>query len=380
MANTITDLIPDAYQGIDIVAREISGLIPAVTLNASAESAGKDDSIIIPKTQSQSAAAITPAVSAPDTGDQTIGNSSFSIDKAYQVPIRWEGEQKKSYMRNGTMTSTFADQVAQAARTLVNLIEADIAAEYYKASRAYGTAGTTPFATDLSAMAQIRKILIDNGAPQSDLQCVVNTTAGASLRSLVQLTNVNNAGSSATLRDGVLLPVSGFDLRESSQIKAHTKGTATGFDANGGEPVGETTIVVDGSDSGTILAGDVVTWVGDDNKYLVQSATASGAATGNITIAEPGMVEALATTVEGTIGSSYAANMAFHRSAIQLATRIPAGADDDMADDRVIITDPLTGISFELARYKQYRQVHYELGIAWGTVLNKPEFAALLLG
>ena len=49
------------------------------------------------------------------------------------------------------------------------------------------------------------------------------------------------------------------------------------------------------------------------------------------------------------------------------ATRLPAMPEEgDMADDTFIITDPRSGLSFELALYKQYKRVKYELGIAWG--------------
>ena len=35
-ANTLTGLIPDLFQSMDIVARELAGMIPSVTMNASA--------------------------------------------------------------------------------------------------------------------------------------------------------------------------------------------------------------------------------------------------------------------------------------------------------------------------------------------------------
>lgn len=381
MANTLTGLIPDLYQALDIVSRELTGFIPSVALNAEASAAGKDQTIRIPVAGSYAAADITPGVNAPDTGDQTIDYADITISKSRAVPIRWNGEEQKSYAHNGQMVSTFALQSAQAMRTLVNEIETLIAQKYINASRAYGTAGTTPFASSLVDAAQAKKILDDNGAPEGDRHIILNTTAGVNLRTLTHLTQANAAGSDDPLRQGVLLPIFGMDIRESAQIQSHTKGTATGFDAAGGEPAGETTIAVDGNDSGTILAGDVVTWVGDTNKYIVQSATASGAASGNIVISKPGLIDALATTVEGALGDSYTANMFFHRNALQLVTRAPAMPEGgDAADDVTIITDPRTGLSFQVAVYKQYKQVHYEIGIAFGAAVIKPEHVGILLG
>lgn len=382
MANTLTGLTNQIYDGIDLVSRELTGAISACSINGNGDRVGKDQVIRIPITQAQSAVDITPGVNAPDSGDQQVDYADITISKSRMVPIRWNGEESKSYQTStGLLGNTFSDQVAQAVRTLVNEIEIDLLAEYYKSSRAYGTAGTTPFGSSLEDAAQIKKILDDNGAPPSDRHLIIDTSAGVKLRTLANLNQTNTAGTDSTLRSGVLLPLFGLDVRESAQIASHTKGTATGFDANGGEPAGETTILVDGSDSGTILAGDVLSWVGDDNKYLVQSATASGAASGNIVIAKPGLRLALADAVEGSLGDSYVANMAFHRQALQLVTRAPAMPEGgDMADDKMMVTDPKTGLTFEIAVYRQYKQVHYEVGIAWGVSLVKPEHAAILLG
>ncbi|MFX6330770.1 P22 phage major capsid protein family protein, partial [Acinetobacter baumannii] len=81
----------------------------------------------------------------------------------------------------------------QAMRTLVNEMETDLANLFAGASRATGTAGTTPFASTLTDTAQARRILSDNGAPLSDLQLVIDTAAGASMRTLTQLTKANEA-------------------------------------------------------------------------------------------------------------------------------------------------------------------------------------------
>ena len=51
-----------------------------------------------------------------------------------------------------------------------------------------------------------------------------------------------------------------------------------------------------------------------------------------------------------------------------------------MASDRIVVTDPFSGLSFDVATYLQYRQVQFEVSAAWGVKGIKPAHAAILLG
>jgi len=275
-------------------------------------------------------------------------------------------------------------QIEQALRTLVNEMEADLAALHIYASRAYGTAATTPFATNLSDPAQLRKILSDNGAPLSNLQLVIDTTAGAAMRTLAQLTKANEANDATMLRQGVLLDVHGFAIRESAQIKqAVTVGTGASATTNtAGYAIGATTVTLASAGTGTFIAGDVVTFAGDTSKYLLVSGDADVSGGGTIVLQAPGLRKALAASaVAITMVAAAARNMAFSRNAIAMATRAPALPDDgDMALDRTMLVDPRSGIAFELSLYPQYRQMQYELAACWGQGVMKEEHLVLLLG
>ena len=380
MANTITNLVPDLYEALDTVSRELVGFVPSVTMDSGVERAAKGQTVRSHVTPASTAADITPAQLAPNTGDQIIGNKSMTISKARAVPVRWNGIEQRGLNTGPGYRNILRDQFAQAMRTLANEMEADLWAEAYAtASRAYGTAGTTPFASDLSDTAQVRKILMDNGAPTSDMQMVIDTTAGAKMRTLTQLTKANEAADASLLRQGVLLDVHGMQIRESAQVGTHTKGTGTAYTTDtAGYAVGDTAITLI-TGSGTVVAGDVVTFAGDTNKYVVESGVA---APGVITLAAPGLRQAIPTSATAmTIGNDYTGNVGFSKSAIVLATRIPERPEEgDSAMDVEIITDPRSGLSFEVALYKEYRQVHYEISASWGVKNFKPAHTALLLG
>lgn len=384
MANTLTNLIPTIYAAKDIILRELTGLIPAVTLDASGEMAAKDQTIRYPVVPALSAADISPAATGPDPSATTQGSDTMTISKSRSATFFWEAEEQKGL--GGMYEVILRDQFVQAMRTLVNEVEVDLAALYVYASRAYGTGGTTPFdsTNKISFMAQLFKILADNGAPVNDLQLVINTTAGAALKSLTELWKANESGDAALLRRGTLLDLMGFQVRESAQIKTHTGGTESGYlvDLTAGYAVDTKTFHVD-TGTGTILAGDILTNTKtnrDSNKYVVKTGFA-GDGDGDVVLANPGIRVAWVNNDPVSCVASYAANLAFSRSAIHLMMRQPAMPEGgDAADEVMSVTDSQTGITFQIAMYRQRRRVAYEVGLAWGVKAVKPEAIAILLG
>jgi hypothetical protein len=363
-------------------------MIPAVSRNSSAERAAVNETILIPIAPATTLADTTPGVTAPNTGDQTVGNVSMTISKSKHAPIRWNGEEQRGLLNAGSYQGVLVNQFAQAFRALVNQIEIDLwTTGYQGASRAYGTAGTAPFGTagDLSDIAQVRKILDDNGAPQLDLQLALGSAAIANLRGKQNvLFKVNEAGTDALLREGILGRLEGADIRNSNGIQAVVKGTGASYTTNtAGYAVGATVITLI-TGTGTILAGDTVTFAGDTNRYVV---AVGAAAAGPITLAAPGLLVAIPTSATAmTVGGNNTPNLAFSRSAIQLITRAPAmpigpdGKAMDMADDVMSLTDPKSGIVFDVAVYRQFMQLVYHVRLAWGYQAIKSNHIAVLLG
>lgn len=378
MSNTLTNLIPDIYAAMDVVSRELTGFIPSVTRDPRADQVAQNQTIRIPIAPANTAGKnITPAMADPAAAGQVIGNVSVTITRSRAFPFSWSGEEQAAINTGVGYLTMQQDQIAQAIRAAVNEIELDIAnAAYQGASRAFGTAGATPFGTagDFSDAAQTARILSDNGAPISDRTLVLNTAAGANIRG--RQAQVHMIGDINLARQGVLLDMSGMALRESAQLNVITRGTGSGYLVNGALSVGATTIAVS-TGTGTILAGDTVTFAGDTNRYVVTSALSGG----SFSIGAPGLRLALAHGAAVTVGNNFTPSVAFTRNAILLATRLPyAPIEGDKAIDRMVITDPQTGISFEFAVYPGYRMNLFELGICWGVRVIKSEHIAILLG
>jgi hypothetical protein len=383
MANTLTNLIPDIYAALDVVSRELVGFIPSVARDSTADRVGINQNLRIEQTPKNTAGRnITPAMSFPAAADQTITPATLTITKQRAFPFSWSGEEQKAVDFGPGYLTIKQDQIAQAIRALTNEMELDLFnAARAGASRAYGTVGTPLFntPTDLSEVSQLRKILDDNGAPMSDRWLVLGTTAGANLRGKQSiLTKVNESGTDSTLRQGVLLDVFNFGFRESAAVNVVTKGTGSAYTTNtAGYAVGATSITLI-TGSGTILAGDTITIGSDPNKYVV---TTGIAAPGAITIAQPGLLVAIpASATAITVLGNLTPAVGFSRNAIVLATRLPAVPDGgDLAQDRMTVTDPRSGISLEVAMYPGYRMVVYEISACWGVLALKPEHAALLV-
>jgi len=378
MSNTLTGLIPMLYDALDIVSRELVGFIGAVGRDSRADSVALNQVVRVPIVPTATTNDIVPGPQPQNDGDVNVDFVDLTIRKSKYSPVRWSGEEELALKAGGQRAKIVLDQYAQAMRALVNEVEADVADCAFKnASRAYGTAGTTPFASAHGDLAQVLKILKDNGCPETDLQCILNTASGANMRSLTNLTKANEAGTDATLRRGTLLQLYGFDIRESGQIKAVTKGAGSGYLVNNaaGYPVGATKIAVD-TGTGAINKGDIVTFAGDSNKYVV--ASLSG---GLLTIQSPGLLQPVADNATITVGNNYTPNICFNRQAIQLATRAPAMPEGgDSAKDVFTLTDPISGLSFQIALYSEYRRSRVEVGLAWGCDAIKSAHIATLLG
>jgi hypothetical protein len=382
MANVLTNLAADIYKAADVVGRELVGFIPSITINGDATTrAAKGDTIRSFATRPVTVnTSFAPAMTIPEGTDQTVDTKTMTVDNYASVQIPWTGEDMKHVNNGNGFETVYGDQIAQAIRAICNAIELSVWSAAYKgSSRALGSAGTTPFASNHNDLAGLRKILADNGCPMDgQITLAMNTSAGMNMRNLAQLQKANEAGGATLLRQGTLLDLQGIMIKESAAPSLVTKGTGSGYVTSGSTAVGVTDIaLVTGANP--VLAGDVVTFAADTvNKYVVNTGVA---AAGTISLGAPGAQVVIATANAMTIGNSYVPNVAFHRSAIELGIRPPAMPQGgDAAVDMMTVQDPWSGLVFEVAAYKGYMKSMFEVRCIYGSKVWKSNHIATLMG
>ena len=269
-----------------------------------------------------------------------------------------------------------SQSVAEALRTCFNEIETDLAGSVLGA-KAIGTAGTTPFAADHKAFAKSKQYLDEAGCPAVNRVAVIDTSSMYNLNTLSNLTAVNTAGTSETLRRGVVSRLTDFDIYNSAQTVSKGPSAAqTGYLINGGAVLkGAVEIPVD-TGSAAIGEGAVFSIAGNDTKYVALE----GSSTTLIKIAPPGLVVAPANNAVLTFQPAYAVNVAFHRPSLILGLRAPARKVKDGATDVTIIKDKETGLIAEFSHYGVYRMSRFEVALCWGYKFLQPEHSVLIMG
>ena len=95
MANTITGLVPDIYEALDVVSRELTGMIPSVTMNASANTASVGQNIRVDVEPAGNVSNVAPAMVVPNPTDQTSGFTDIIITKSRAAEFGFNGEDQK---------------------------------------------------------------------------------------------------------------------------------------------------------------------------------------------------------------------------------------------------------------------------------------------
>jgi hypothetical protein len=379
MGNTLTALQPTIFSVAQEVSNEPFGIVSGINTNFDDKGVAIGDKVSVPVAPVRATGTYNPTMNlnngaagtdaSASSVDITITNSEFT---------QWHltGEQEKSLMNGGTDQEWFRQLVAQSMRTLRNKADqVAYGAVKVGASKAIGTAGTTPFSTGVDELADMNNLLYQQGAPMVDAQFVMSAAARVKFMKtgVYQLAYAN--GSAEDRKAGVLGREFGFSLRSSAGIVKHTSGGAANYATNGGEVASATAITV-GTGTDPILAGDVFSIADRPGEQYVVSSALTGA--GELLINRPGLFGATATAQAVTFTGNYTPCLAFERSAVVGVFRppyIPANANIE----QVLVSDQY-GLTYLLCRVIGDGMVTWRLHLAFGIKVVQPEHVALLLG
>lgn len=378
MPNILTAVAPVAYSAAQLVSAEPIGAVDKIRKDFDSKGVAVGDSVKVPYAPVAAATDFSASMANPTGTDKTAAAISVTINKSRKTSWNLTGEQIRSLENGGNYQEWLRQLLAQGMRTLRNEMEIDcITAIKEGASRAIGAAGTTPFGSDINLIAEARKTLKENGAPMVDANFVVDSAAYFNLLKLVIIQQAYQAGTEEERRTGNIMRQFGFALSESAGVGLHTKGTGTSYVTSGASAKGVTDIALI-TGTGTVLAGDVVTFAADStNKYVINTGVT---APGTISLGRPGVrfATGIPTSNAMTIGNNFTSNVAFEGSAVVGVVRPPI-IPANPTINQLIISDEF-GMSYLLLDISGYGMRTWELHAAWGFKVVQSEHVITIMG
>lgn len=374
MANDLTSMAGIGFKAAQEVRLEVVGLINACSSDFSLEGAALNEDVLVPIVGAAAPNTdFAPGVDAAQGSDTTVTTTKIRISKIRKNTFYLKGEDMPYINRVG-FEAWFALRLKQSMRALLNEIETDLCIEAMNgAGWAVGLAGTNPFATDHSILNAAYRIITENGVPVDDLSTVISPTYAEKIKNLNYLFKLNEGGDNGDLlRRGIIGNLSGFNIRQSSFIQTHAKGTVAAVTTTGAA-ANQSDLPVSG---GTFTQGDLVSIAGiTDRKYVANGAVSGGILSLNAELYKA----ALATSAVSIETANHVANICLHRRGLALALRTPImPPGGDKADEVMDYGDERSGLSFQVAKYKQYGQASYEVRIATGRKVLEPACVGIL--
>jgi len=375
MANTLTTFMPKLLaQGL-MALRENAIMPKLVNLDYGTLAQEKGAVINIPIPSEITAGDVTPAAVPPGATDIVPTETTLTLDQWKKADFHMNDQDLKEIM-DGSIPL----QAAEAIKAIVNVVDAAILGTYIKVYGYEGTAGTTPFASDVTAATAARKRLFNQLAPPGDRRFVMDTDCEANALGLRAFQDMSFSGSNQGLIEGNTGRKLGFDWAMDQNIPTHTAGTASGATADGSTyAVGVKTIVMANAGTGTIVEGDVITFAGDSQPYAISTGDANVASGAGSIVFEPGLKVEISSAVAITVKEDHVVNLAFHRDAFAFASR-PLLDTQGLGNAIMAATDPVSGLSLRLEVSREYKRTNYCFDILYGCECIRPALATRVAG
>lgn len=381
--NTTTNIVATLLaQGM--LALRQQAIMPRLVNRAYERATGEQFSTMdVPIPSAITAAAVTASNTPPDDAGISPTKVSITLDKWYEAPF-FLNDKEMGEVAEGTIPM----QASAAVKALANQVDNDILALYKKVYGYAGTAGTAPFASDLSAYTAARRNLQVQLADADPRYVVLDPDAEANVLLLRAFQDTGFGGGAEQLAvAGQFAKKLGATWGGDQNMPYHTAGTiTTGLIAKAATAVAaglKTFVATTAASTGAcaLVVGDVIAIAGHTNTYtLTATATQASAAT-DVTLAfEPALSQALVGSEAITVKASHRVNLLFHRDAFALACRPFAGADPMNIGNFQFVTDPVSGLSLRLEVTRQHKRTRFAYDILYGVAAPRPEFASRIAG
>jgi hypothetical protein len=308
--------------------------------------------------------AVTPDVVPPAVTAVTPTSIPVTLDTWREAPFAMD-DKGLSQVDKGILPM----QANEALKGLANYIEDDMWTRITAAIYGFaGTAGTTPFATDLTAYLDARKIANNQLMDMDPRYVILNADAEANALGLRAFQDSSFGGGPGVIMNGQIGQKLGAIWLMSQRVPTRTGGTyTTGTTVTGVNAIGTTVIALSGGATGTLIAGDII-GIGNFTYNVVSSV---GVATPSSVTITPGLFAATA-GAEAIVGrksgaNGFAQNLLLHRDCLTFAmaplletVQIPGATLQATAIDEV------SGLSLRLEVSRQYKQYQWAFDALWG--------------
>lgn len=381
MVNDLTNVIDQLLaQGV-LALREMAVMPLLVNREYETTPGTQGSSVDVPIPSDVAIADVTPTAAPLDLADQTPAITSVQLNRWKTAGFHLSD---KDYTEMAARAGYMPMVTSSAIRVLANDVDTYLLGLGSKFYGFYGTVGTTPFASNINAAAQIRRVLNEQLCPMDSRYLVMDPACEGNALQLQAFHDASFGVGSAAILEGQITRRLGFGWFMDQNVGARTTGTGTNYLVNQTSPgltVGTKTIPAD-TGSGTILVGDIVKFANHTQTYVVTTALSGGSFA-----IEPGLVAAVPnntaiytpTETGGVGGGTETMNLAFHRDAIALVSKPLADSIHPGAYFEST-TDPITGLTLRLEITRQNKRDQFAYDILYGGDVIRRELGARLAG
>ena len=372
MANTLTPIIDKLIARGLAVLRENAVMPRLVNSTYSATARDKGDTITVPIAADITAASVSPSNTLAAAGDTTLTSKTISLNQWKHAGF-FLTDQQITQIDVDTMNTLQGDE---AVRSLANNVDSYILGLYTGIYSQAGTAGTTPFASDLTDWTSgARSKLNTFKALMDDRAVVLDADAEGSAIGNRGLQDASWRGTTEGIVFGDIGYALGASWHLDQNIPTHTNsgGTPASWLVNQSDSaVGDTTVTIDGGSIAPV-EGDIFTVAASTQQFVVSSYAS------NVITFAPALTAALADNSALTFAASHVVNVAFQRNAFgfAMAPLMDARLNSDSMQQ---VTDEKTGLTMRLEVSRQEKQWKFDYDVLYGATLLRPEAACRILG